>query len=122
MDGKIRFTVPFKGKIWDCLQMSFEDEIHKKELFVLIQAVKSAPQHVNLRVFMDNMTCIFGVLKSTQVDVKYANMLKVLHAMVARKDISLSLKFVQSKNNPADLPSREKGEVFKDQRHKQNDP
>ena len=48
--------------------MSISDDIYKKELFVMIVAVKRAPSYINLRMFVDNTTCIFGVLKHGQTD------------------------------------------------------
>ena len=46
-------------------------------------------------------------------------MLQKLHSIIAKKDINLVVKFVGTKNNPADEPSRTQFQEFESTRFKQ---
>lgn len=100
-------TVRFEGEFWDKFGLSLYDPIHLKELWAILIAVKIAPTNCNLRVCSDNQTCIFAIPKGGGfTDSRQQSMCKYLMTMLSKKNVQLSVVYVQSAVNPADLPSR----------------
>ena len=119
LSGKNRKTVKYQGPLWNQFGLSKQTPIYKLELFVVIVAVKRAPRFVNLRLFSDSHTCIFGIPKNTGCDAQYSEMLRKLQSLCGSKGINLVLKYVNTENNPADDPSRKRGyEILETSRRK----
>jgi hypothetical protein len=51
--------------------MKLDHPIFKKELYVLLVALKYAPRHCNLRILCDNITCIMGIPTGGGMDSHY---------------------------------------------------
>ncbi len=79
-------------------------------MFALLIAVKLAPANCNLRIWTDNISNIFGVASGGgryQEDCSTFNdMVNTLLRYLTEKDIAISLKYINTKENPADYPSR----------------
>jgi hypothetical protein len=98
--------VRFSGSFWDKCGMKLDHPIFKKELYVLLVALKYAPRHCNLRILCDNITCIMGIPSGGGMDSHYQMMVKRLHKTASSKDITFAIHYVHTTRNPADEPSR----------------
>ena len=107
-ESPVRRTVRFEGTAWDKAGLTCQSDIMLKELFVVLVAVKLSPRDCNLRVWVDSAVNLFAFAKgsSTRVDRPFKVLTDLIVRTIVTKNISLTMRYVNTKENPADLPSR----------------
>lgn len=77
------------------------------EGLAILHAIVASPPNVNLRIFTDNMNMVQQLSQGMGDDSKKEKILNEIKQVSLRKQITPVLEYVNTKNNPADKPSRE---------------
>jgi len=77
-----------------------------KETYMLLQAVRYAPNFCNLRIYSDSQPAIAAVAKGICKNIVVSRITDKFWRQAERKHITPIVLYVKSKENPADAPSR----------------